>query len=129
MGINRLRNRISLYEVGYVPDGMGGSTKSLTLITALWARIERQDGSRVQEGGLLSTTRPVIITLRAGTYQVTTNSIIRFNGRDLTIHSVAYDERNRFTRVVAYEGNILDEYYVKHNGEYVTHNNNKITHT
>ena len=107
MGINKLRNRISLYEIGYTEDGMGGGSSTLSLITLLWARIERQDGGRVQEGDMLITTKPVIITLRAGTYQVTTNNIIRFNNKDFTISSVAYDERNRFTTVVASEGNTI----------------------
>jgi hypothetical protein len=86
---------------------MGGSSPTTTLVTELWARIERGDGSRVQEGDLLNTTKPVVITLRAGTYQVTTNNVIRFNNKDFTISSVAYDERNRFTTVIASEGNTI----------------------
>jgi len=107
MGINRLRNRVGLYALTYTSDGMGGSTKTATLVATLWARIEREDGSRIQEGDMLNTTKPVIITLRAGTYQVTTDNIIRFNDKDFTIHSVAYDERNRFTSIIAYEGNTI----------------------
>jgi len=127
MGVNQLRNRVKIYEIGYVSDGMGGGSKASSYILDMWARIERNDGSRFQEGDMLTTTKPVIITLRAGAYQITTNNLIRFNGREFTISSVAYDERNRFTTCVASEGNILEEYYVTFDGDYVTFNNNKIT--
>ncbi len=107
MGINKLRNRVALYELTYTSDGMGGGSETPTLVSTLWARIERQDGSRVQEGDMLTTTKPVVITLRAGTYTITTKNIIRFESKDFTVHSVAYDERNRFTTVIASEGNTI----------------------
>ena len=105
MGINKLRNRVSLYALTYISDGMGGSTQTKTLVSQLWARIEQQDGSRQQQGDLLNTTKPVIITVRAGSYTITTDNIIGFEGVDYTIHSVSYDERNRFTNIVAYKDN------------------------
>ena len=100
MGLNQLRERVGIYENTYTSDGMGGGVEATTLVKEVWARVEMQGGARMEEGKLI-TTKPVIITMRVGDYALTTDNIIRHKEVDYTISSVTFDERNRFTTVVA----------------------------
>ena len=105
MAINRFRKRISIYARTYAKDGMGGSTESNALVKEAWARIENLSGRRLEDVGLLINTSPVVITIRALSYEIDTNNYIVYGSNTYVIHSVATDETNRFTKIIAYIDN------------------------
>ena len=105
MAINKFRKRIGIYSTTYIKDNMGGSTGVEALVKESWARIENLSGRRLEDVGLLINTSPVVITIRALSYQITTNNFVRYGSNDYIIHSIATDETNRFTKIIAYIDN------------------------
>jgi len=99
MGVNKLRERVNIYEVTGVPDGVGGLTPTKTLVTTCWARIEQKQGARVDGDRNVHNTRPTQITMRSGSYAITNDNIIEHNGQEYTISSILIDEVKRFTIV------------------------------
>jgi len=96
--INKLRERIGIYKIeADQPDGIGGSTIIRTLEMTVWARVERLTGARALDMQRVDNTTPYRATMRAGSYDLTVDNILDWNGQELTIVNVVKDEVNRFT--------------------------------
>lgn len=103
MGIGRFRSRVDIIEVVQgQPDGIGGYATTQSVVGTVWANVEEVDGTRVLEGNRVTNHSPYNITLRTGTYNLTTENILRYNGTDMTINSVRVDQDKRWTIVQAY---------------------------
>jgi len=103
MGIGRFRSRIKIIEVQRgQPDGLGGYYTTKETVATVWGNVELNDGSRALEGNRVTNHTPYEITLRAGTYVVTTNNLLEYDGIELTINSVRIDQDKRWTIVQAY---------------------------
>lgn len=96
--INKLRERVGIYEVTQgQPDGIGGYQTAKTLAITVWARVQQTRGSRGQEGQAMESDKPYTVTMRTGSYALTTENILNWNSKDLTIQSIAVDELKRMT--------------------------------
>lgn len=99
-----MRERVQIIEVNNdVADGIGGFTTTKTTVATVWARIEMQDGSRYGQYQTVENMNQFNITMRTGSYNLTTNNLINWKGQEYTIISVAKDEQYRFTKVLAWK--------------------------
>ena len=98
--IGKMQERVGIVEIQQgQPDGIGGYTTTKSTVATVWARVETLAGARGYEQQSVYNRNPYRVTMRAGTYDVTANNLLEWNGVELTITSVTKDEDNRFTIV------------------------------
>ena len=96
--IGRMRKRAEIIEVQQGQgDNLGGYITEKVVVATVWCQITEQDGTREFESMRVSNKNPYEITLRAGTYKVTPDNLIRENDIEYTVMSVRRDEDKRFT--------------------------------
>ena len=101
--IGRMRERIKVYEVVQGQgDNLGGFQTERTLVKTVWARIEQEDGSRELESQRVKNTNSYTITVRAGSYNITTENLLEHDGIEYVITSVTRDQEKRFSIIQAY---------------------------
>ena len=93
-----MRSRIKIFEISNsAPDNIGGFSTNRVLVGTFWARVEHFAGSRVEQDRGIVTTTPTQITIRSGSYGITTKNLIEHKSTEYTISSVVVDEKKRFT--------------------------------
>ncbi len=98
MGINQMRERVKIYDISEsAPDNIGGVKVDRVLVGSFWAKVEHFAGSRVEQNRGVATTTPTQITIRSGSYGITTKNLIEHKNTEYTISSVVVDELKRFT--------------------------------
>ena len=103
MSIGRMRERVDIIEVerGH-PDGMGGWLTSRNKVMQAWCKAEELNEGRAQQVYNTQVTSPVQFTIRAGTYKLTTDNILRYRDTEYKIHSITMDHMHRYQTVLAY---------------------------
>lgn len=103
MRIGRLANRVELYAPTVSSDGQGGYTTSFALDSTRWADVRRVSGTRGFELGQMLDAEPYDITMRDDS-SLTTSWILKFDGKELVIHSIVRDfHEYGYMTVTAYE--------------------------
>lgn len=98
MGIGKMRERVKVYE--YVvdsQDALGGQNTTKTLMGEFWANVEQSTGTRESYNQTVYNKGPYTVTMRTGSYAITPNNILEFEGTELTIQSIVTDPLKRYT--------------------------------
>lgn len=98
MGIGKMRQRVDILEtVNDAPDGFGGFTTTTTNVSAVWARVEETSGGRNQQTQTTVAGINYKVTMRTGAYNLTTDNLIGWEGKEIKIDSLTKDELKRYT--------------------------------
>lgn len=96
--IGKMRFKVKVYTITQgQPDGIGGYTTTKDLSGTFWAAVKENNGSRTGQDNTVINRTALTVTMRTGSFDLTTENIIEYNGIDLTINSITKDPLSRFT--------------------------------
>lgn len=106
MGVGRMRERVKLIEVEHgQPDGMGGYIPIKVEKSRCWARVMSMDERRAESLRNTGVTSPVEFHLR-GAGDLHREMLIEWRGDQYRIHSITYDEKRRYKKVIAWHSQV-----------------------
>ena len=103
MGIGKMTQRvdvISINETGV--DDIGGQIVTKVKEMTVWARVVQTGVGRTSDYMTSRTNTGYTITVRAGSFNITTDNLIEWEGVTLKIDSITKDEKKRYTVIQAY---------------------------
>ena len=106
----KLKDQVGIYTVSTTSDGMGGTLgNTLTLERNTKASVKQMNGTKgLQYQQILSSYPYEILLLKRSDLPLTEEKIIRYDSKDLTIHSVVeadedkYGRKPKYLMVIAY---------------------------
>jgi head-tail adaptor len=97
MGVGQMRERVKVYEITGVADGLGGETTTRTLAKECWAKVDMKGDSRTDG----NSQKTIEMQIRTGSYDLTLNNLIEWRSYDYKPVSIVYDSWRRITTVTA----------------------------
>ena len=102
MSIGSRRTRIKVIGTTSVEDGIGGFITDKQTVKETWAQVKELTGNRAQQFRAVYNNQPIQMKVRTGSYDITTNNLIEYKGKECTIHSVTTDQQNRETELIVW---------------------------
>ena len=103
MGIGKMTQRVDIISINQTgTDEIGGQVVTKVKEATVWARVVQNGVVSTSDYMTSRTNTGYTKTLRAGSFNITTDNLIEWSGMTLKIDSITKDEKNRYTIVEAY---------------------------
>lgn len=104
LGSGDMRARITMLQPTYTADGRGGQTVTFAAYSTVWAKAEPKTESRRLQEAQVTYNDAYDFTIRFSEMPLTADWMIRYKGRDYTIHPGIHDieDRHQYWSILAY---------------------------